>query len=71
MTTHQQHGIPAYFVGRDDLVERGEVFRFEGSLITRNGDVIRADGTTRTLVGWSHSECASYNHGRILVPLNA
>ena len=59
----------AYFVGDSDLIEVGQIVSVDGVPTDLAGSPLIDDGTTRMLVGWQHSECASYNGGAVLIPL--
>ncbi len=63
--------VPAYYVGEGDLIEPGEALVIEGAPCGMSGEALTDDGTTRRLTGWAHAECASFNGGRVLIPLRA
>lgn len=60
---------PAYLVDDGDVITHDRVAIIDGKPCNGAGRELRDDGVTRTLVGWSHSICQSFEDGRILVPL--
>lgn len=63
--------VPAYYQdpGTGLIVRGAVVIGQNGEPCDRGGFALAPDGATVTLRGWSHTTCASYNGGRVLVPL--
>ena len=67
----QRGTVPAYYVGEGDLIEPGEALIVDGAPCSMGGEPLADDNSTCRLTGWIHAECASYNDGRVLIPLRA
>jgi len=61
--------VPAYYVSADGLIHPGEVLVIDGHPCNAWGEPMTDDGRTQELRGWTHRECASFDDGRVLVPL--
>lgn len=62
--------VPAYFVGDDGLIFVGEIIIGEkGQPLNNLGVDLEDDESVQSLTGWAHTQCASYEKGRVLVPL--
>lgn len=62
--------VPAYFPDPDtDIITLGEVSIGDDGEPQSELGPLKSDGTTRTLLGWKHSVCQSFNNGAVLVPL--
>jgi len=62
--------VPAYFVDTDGLITVGElIIGDDGQPINNLGEPLVNDDAIQSLTGWAHKECASFENGRVLVPL--
>ncbi len=60
---------PAYLVADDGLITLGDVAIIDGAPCNTAGDLLTDDGETKTLTGWRHSVCQSFEGGRVLIPI--
>ena len=62
--------LPAYFVSKDGLVERGRVLAVDGvPSYPIHGDPLPDDGRTELIGIYPNIICQSFCGGRVLVPL--
>lgn len=62
--------VPAYIVNKiTDQISIGRVLVIDGIPCDRAGTPLKDDDETRTITGWKHKLCASFNEGGVLLPL--
>lgn len=68
----KRHTVPAYYPDpQTDLITMGEVAVGDDGEPESHLGPLKRDDRTRTLVGWPHTVCQSFEGGSVLVPLKS